>query len=569
MSCNNLHILNFNHSVVVQSNGNTIVVTDKVKCNSVTIPQPVTKILQINSPGPQGPPGPSGSGGGGGGTVGGNATASFTNSSTWTFNHNLGSKFVVIQTFDTNYNETIPQNVQLVNTSSATITFPTSESGYAVASLGGLGNTLSASYALTASYALNGGGSGAGFPYTGSAIITGSLIVSGTYNGKSGITGSLLGTSSYATSASRAISASYAPVKPAGPSLSVQFNNNGVLTGSSGLIYSNGLLKVNQTDGPPFVTVDDGSYTSTLASNYISIDNASIKNSVNASLTNVGIPSGQTGATLIVSVNGTGSNGTTGNILLPIVPTASYASTASTFPLPILDEGNQLVPYPTALNFAGDGIYATRTSNNDITVFVPGILGGISAVLSVNQPLTGSKNIYAPNTSSFFIRTDNYPSGTFFISSSLIRLGDWTGSVNNNFIEINDTSNTTKIKSSNISLTGSVYISGSFQTLPIQTTLTAFTSSTTVAGTTTLFTQLTSSYNSAFGKYTIISQSSVRAGEFMAAWNSGSITYTDFSTTEIGSAANVVFSSSFSGNSVRIQTTSAAGWTVKMLTTFI
>ena len=69
MSCNNLHILNFNHSVVVQSNGNTIVVTDKVKCNSVTIPQPVTKILQINSPGPQGPPGPSGSGGGGGGTV--------------------------------------------------------------------------------------------------------------------------------------------------------------------------------------------------------------------------------------------------------------------------------------------------------------------------------------------------------------------------------------------------------------------------------------------------------------------------------------------------------------------
>jgi hypothetical protein len=47
----------------------------------------------------------------------------------------------------------------------------------------------SASYALTASYSL----SGTGFPFSGSAVITGSLLVSG-----SGITGSLFGTSSFA-----------------------------------------------------------------------------------------------------------------------------------------------------------------------------------------------------------------------------------------------------------------------------------------------------------------------------------------------------------------------------------
>jgi len=40
----------------------------------------------------------------------------------------------------------------------------------------------SSSYALTASYALNGGG-GSAFPYVGNAVITGSLIVSGTYGG--------------------------------------------------------------------------------------------------------------------------------------------------------------------------------------------------------------------------------------------------------------------------------------------------------------------------------------------------------------------------------------------------
>jgi hypothetical protein len=46
---------------------------------------------------------------------------------------------------------------------------------------------LSASYALTASYVLGGGGSGAGFPYSGNAIITGSLLVSGSGNFTNGL----------------------------------------------------------------------------------------------------------------------------------------------------------------------------------------------------------------------------------------------------------------------------------------------------------------------------------------------------------------------------------------------
>ena len=51
----------------------------------------------------------------------------------------------------------------------------------------------SASYAITASYALNaGGGEGAGFPFTGDAVITGSLLVS-THISASSITGSFSG----------------------------------------------------------------------------------------------------------------------------------------------------------------------------------------------------------------------------------------------------------------------------------------------------------------------------------------------------------------------------------------
>jgi hypothetical protein len=76
-----------------------------------------------------------------------------------------------------------------------------------------MGTIPSASFATTASFALNAGGSesqfsGSAFPFSGSAVITGSLLVSG-----SGITGSLFGTSSWATnvvSSSFATTASFA-----------------------------------------------------------------------------------------------------------------------------------------------------------------------------------------------------------------------------------------------------------------------------------------------------------------------------------------------------------------------
>lgn len=59
-----------------------------------------------------------------------------------------------------------------ISTSSYAIT-----ASYALVSSGTVTNAISASYALTASYAMNGGG--AAFPYTGSAGISGSLLVDG------------------------------------------------------------------------------------------------------------------------------------------------------------------------------------------------------------------------------------------------------------------------------------------------------------------------------------------------------------------------------------------------------
>lgn len=85
---------------------------------------------------------------------GSNVTQSFSNASTWNFAHNLGIRTPVISVFDSNYNQVIPESIQLVDTASAIITFPTLESGFAIATVGGVtGDAYSASYALFSTYA--------------------------------------------------------------------------------------------------------------------------------------------------------------------------------------------------------------------------------------------------------------------------------------------------------------------------------------------------------------------------------------------------------------------------------
>jgi len=85
--------------------------------------------------------------------AGSNVTGSFTSAATWVFTHGMNNQFVIIQTYDTSFNQIIPQNIALTDSNTATITFPTAESGYAVASIGGVGAYVSSSsYALTASY---------------------------------------------------------------------------------------------------------------------------------------------------------------------------------------------------------------------------------------------------------------------------------------------------------------------------------------------------------------------------------------------------------------------------------
>jgi hypothetical protein len=91
-----------------------------------------------------------------------------------------------------------------------------------------------------------------------------------------------------------------------------------------------------------------------------------------------------------------------------------------------------------------------------------------------------------------------------------------------------------------------------------------------IVGSNNLFTQVTGSHTSAFFKYTVSSGSNARAGEVMTVWNGGTTTYTDTSTTDIGSTSIVTSSAAIVGSDIQFNIyTGTSGWKLKSLATYM
>lgn len=174
------------NTVTIQDANKTISIVDNENANIVNVPQPITSIIQVATPGPQGPQGPAGSGGGGGTVDTGSLTPTasfnaFTSSiNTWTGSYNTGSfsgsftgSFNGTATTASYYQETDPVFTAVSGTFVLTSSFNnftssinTWTSSYNTGSFSGsfigtsswaesASQAISSSYSLSSSYALS------------------------------------------------------------------------------------------------------------------------------------------------------------------------------------------------------------------------------------------------------------------------------------------------------------------------------------------------------------------------------------------------------------------------------
>ena len=174
---------------------------------------------------------------------------------------------------------------------------------------------------------------------------------------------------------------------------------------------------------------------------------------------------------------------------------------------------------------------------------------------------------------------DNNP-----ISASLIQLSDGNGvgfpiQISTATVQITGSITTARsasfAQSASVSLTA---LTASYatnftiaNTLIFDQTLTDYSTVTSsISGSNNLFTQTTGSHTSAFFKYTVSSGSNARAGEVMTVWNGGTTTYTDTSTTDIGSTSIVTSSAAIVGSDIQFNIyTGTSGWKLKSLATYM
>jgi hypothetical protein len=221
----------------------------------------------------------------------------------------------------------------------------------------------------TISSSNSGGGGGSDFPYTGSAIISGSLIVTGSTTSTLGFTGSLFGTSSWATNARTSsyftnlghkIYAQDANILAVDATKGVLFYVNSTLQGQFS-VSGVELFGVNPLTSPNQNISSDNLGSSIKAWNSLYVGNNGIQ-----------FVSSSTSASIEFKNN---QIQITGSVILPIGTSASYALTASY----VANAGST---FNSTSSFIGNGLSSSfninhgfNTRNLHITVYESGSNG--------------------------------------------------------------------------------------------------------------------------------------------------------------------------------------------------
>ena len=426
---------------------------------------------------------------------------------------------------------------------------------------------------------------------SGSAIVTGSLTVT------QGITGSLFGTSSWAVSASNALTASFVT----GSNIYGPFGSNSILSASfavssSRAVSSSYALTSSYNLNPTVSGSINGADYIDFSTNYIIGTNAPawkegrlFYDSGSGALAmynweqDVTMNIGQ--EQWLRARNQTGVTITNGSVVKlssaigdrPTVVLAQSTDQTNTF-----STGNEIIGMATHdIENGTDGFITTFGMVNGLNTaaFTAGDLLWVSSSAGQFTNIAPS----APYDKTFvgIVTRANVSNGTVFmtpltpihfhdissVSASAYQQGDlWMYRSGSNGLA-NAWINTKQLSGS-YGITGSINITGSLS-VGISTNSTNVLASSTT-GLNTIYTQATGSYTAAFMKYTVSSGSNTRAGEFMTTWNGTDIVYSDTSTTDIGDTSGLSFLSSIVLSQLRVSAScSTAGWNVKTLSTFI
>jgi hypothetical protein len=391
-------------------------------------------------------------------------------------------------------------------------------------------NANTASFALTASY-ISGSGGGVGFPFSGSAIITGSFLVSqsfvdftqATYVTGS-FTGSLQGTASFASSASYA---SYAIFAGNAPGTTATFTQSIAATTWS---FTHNLNTRN-----PLLQVYDSTNSQVIPFDIVGTD---------PNQATIYFDTAESGFAVASNGGGLTVSGSTARLdQTSAAVTWSFTHNLATkYPNFEIWDSNDDVVIPA-------GIHAV----NDMTAEIYFAFPTTGVAIASFSGIAGSPNA----TTASYAETASYAVSASYALSSSYALNATTASYA-----------TTALTAATASY-GNNFIVGN--TLTIDQTLTDFhTVPSSAPGENNMFNQNTGSYSSAFFKYTVANGANARTGEVMAVWAGGSIQFTDNSTLDIGDTSGVVASAVIVSNSVQFNlTTATSGWRLKSLATFM
>ena len=417
----------------------------------------------------------------------------------------------------------------------------------------------------TASSALGGGGgggTGAGFPFTGSALITGSLGVTGSVSIKGTEVVTIIG-------ATRGTTTTYTKLNYATTQDNID-TNMALKRGNSAGIYN------------PYYegAYDQDSYLSPLYTEW----NSRFTDAVNYGFDNLVNAKSRTYSTWKLAVNNNAAwylptDQDTGQplelIMHDLINDKYYSFTFTQWTQAGGGGGmvydRELINFTTQTTYPGNILdvkgSTLLTGSLNVSQGITGsLLGTSSQAVSSSYTVTASYALNAGAGSGFPFSGSAVITGSLLVSGSGLTV---TGSVRvSGSITGSLFGTASNAQTASFALSSSNFVIAN--TLRLDNTLTDYRTATTITTEDlNLFNQATGSYTSAFVKYTLFNETNARAGEFVTVWNGTTVANYDNSTTDIGDTSPVTMKSAIVGGDIKIDAAVTAGWTVRALVTFI